>query len=37
MSKPSKFLVKKLVPEAIIPKKGTVGAAGYDVYSIEKV
>ena len=35
MNKASKFFVKKLVPEAIIPKKGTEGAAGYDIYSIE--
>ncbi len=33
----SKFFIKKLVPEAILPKKGTVGAAGYDLSSIEDV
>lgn len=37
MSNPSRFLVKKLVSEAILPKKGTEGAAGYDLYSIEEV
>lgn len=31
----SKFFIKKLAPEAILPKKGTVGAAGYDLSSIE--
>ncbi len=34
MSGVSKFFVKKLVPEAILPKKGSVGAAGYDLSSI---
>lgn len=33
----SKFFIKKLVPEAIMPKKGTIGAAGYDLSSIEDV
>ena len=33
----SKFFIKKLTPEAILPKKGTVGAAGYDLSSIEDV
>lgn len=32
----SKFIVKKLVPEAFIPAKGTPGAAGYDLCSIEE-
>lgn len=31
----SKFFIKKLAPEAILPKKGSVGAAGYDLCSIE--
>jgi dUTPase len=30
----SKFFIKKLIPEAILPKKGTSGAAGYDLSSI---
>jgi len=30
----SKFFIKKLVPSAIVPKKGTIGAAGYDLSSI---
>jgi dUTPase len=30
----SKFFIKKLTPEAVLPKKGTVGAAGYDLSSI---
>lgn len=32
----SKFFVKKLVPEARLPAKGTPGAAGYDLCSIEE-
>lgn len=36
MSGVSKFFVKKLVPEAILPKKGSVGAAGYDLSSIQE-
>lgn len=30
----SKFFVKKLVPEAYLPKKGTIGAAGYDICAV---
>ena len=30
-----KLLVKKLNKDAIIPKKGSPGAAGYDIYSLE--
>ena len=37
MNQLSKFYVKKLVSEAIIPKKGTAGAAGYDLYAVEEV
>lgn len=37
MSQISKFRVKKLVPEAVMPKKGTEGAAGYDICSVEEV
>ena len=33
----SRLLVKKLNPAAILPKKGSSGAAGYDVCSIEDV
>lgn len=33
----SKFFIKKLVPEATLPQKGTVGAAGYDLCSLEDV
>lgn len=33
----SKFFIKKLLPEATLPKKGTAGAAGYDLSSIEEV
>lgn len=29
--------VKKLVEKAIVPKKGSVGAAGYDIYSAEEL
>ena len=32
----SKFYVKKLVPEAILPIKGTSGAAGYDICALEE-
>lgn len=35
-NKMSKFFVKKLVPEAKLPLKGTPGAAGYDLCSIEE-
>ena len=30
-----KLLVKKLHKDAIIPKKGSPGAAGYDLYALE--
>ena len=30
------LLVKKLVPNAYIPTKGSIRAAGYDLYSIEQ-
>ena len=30
------FQIKKVVPEAIIPQKGSKFAAGYDLHSIEK-
>lgn len=30
----SKFFVKRIVPEAILPKKGTTGSAGYDICAI---
>ena len=33
MSKPA-FLIKKLFPEALLPKKGSESAAGYDLHSI---
>lgn len=33
----SKFFIKKLTNEAILPKKGSSGAAGYDLCSIEDV
>ncbi len=33
----SKFFIKRLTNEAIIPQKGTTGAAGYDICSIENV
>ena len=33
-NKMSRFFVKKLVPEAKLPLKGTPGAAGYDLCSI---
>lgn len=31
----SKFLVKKLNENAVIPKKGSTGAAGYDICASE--
>jgi dUTP pyrophosphatase len=37
MQKISKFLVKKLNSDAILPKKGSVGAAGYDICASEDV
>jgi dUTP pyrophosphatase len=33
----SKFFVKKLVAEAVLPVKATPGSAGYDLCSIENV
>jgi dUTP pyrophosphatase len=33
----SKFFVKKLVSEAVLPAKATPGSAGYDLCSIEDV
>jgi len=33
----SKFFIKRLVEEAVLPKKGSAGAAGYDLCSIEEV
>ena len=30
----SKFYVKKLVPEAILPVKATQGSAGYDICAL---
>jgi dUTPase len=30
----SKFFIKKLVPHAVLPKKGTPGAAGYDLCAL---
>lgn len=33
----SKFLVKRLTPHAVLPKKGSSGAAGYDVCASEDV
>ena len=34
---PSRLLVKKLDPAAILPKKGSPGAAGYDICSNDNV
>ena len=31
------FKVQKLVPNAVIPTRGTSGAAGYDLYSTDGV
>lgn len=35
MGKISKFFVKKLNENAVLPKKGSLGAAGYDLCSCE--
>jgi dUTP pyrophosphatase len=31
----SKFYIKRLTPDALLPKKGSVGAAGYDICASE--
>lgn len=36
-TKISRFFIKKLNPEAVLPKKGSLKAAGYDICSIEDV
>ena len=33
----SRLFVKKLAPHAILPKKGSSGAAGYDICALDEV
>ncbi len=35
MNEATKFFIKKLNENAVLPKKGSMGAAGYDICSSE--